>query len=277
MQRLQTRYRELISAPSATPEESLDLLLDRFNENPISDPSNSQAEIFYQDILAGLQKVSPLLPQHLQGKAVRLSACVRWNKNEKYEGEALFRKAWELDRRSGLQSQEIATLTTWQRAINSLADHLSHHDQEGLNAIATMMGDPTFPDEAFHRLQELANNTGYKMNLWNHLLEALQIGYAEEDPYRKRLVLQEARSMTRAAVNMGDVIGEAKARLILAFALNDSGFLGEAAAHAVAVLELGRAVDLGDDGLRALAFLSQTADADFVKELKPRLAASMWA
>jgi hypothetical protein len=253
------------------------LLLDRFNENPLSDRSTSHAETFYQDILAGLQKVSPLLPRHLQGQALRLSACVMWNQNKTVEGEALFRKAWELDRQSGLQNHEIATLTTWQGAVNSFADHLSYDDHRYMNSIARMMGNPTFPDDAFHKLQELANNTGYKMKLWNHLINALQRGYVEEDPSRKRLVLCEARSMTRAAVNMGDIRGEAKARLVLALALNDAGFLDEAAAHAAAILELGRVVDLGEDGLRASAVLSQTADADFVKQLRRRLADSMWA
>ncbi|MBB3177175.1 SIR2 family protein [Variovorax sp. Sphag1AA] len=277
---LQERHRSLVSGEAATPEERLDGLMESFNTRIHDGAGASDSWTADRTLFDELQKLVPQLQPRAQGGAHRLSACALWNHQEhRGEAEERFRLAWEVDRSIGHLRGELATLTTWQRAAGSLRDHLSEKDHHDHNAFARMMGDPIFPDDAFYRLRALSQETGYQFNLWEHLLATFDIGYVEEDPARRQLVRVEARNMVRAAVDMGDIVGEMKSRLLLAASLQESGDLDEAAQHLVCLIELEKAFDLdgfGDFGLRARAMLAQVDHGDFARRVRPALAASMW-
>jgi hypothetical protein len=262
----------LLAGRNATPGEQLARFLERFNTRDHSRASRDDDRELFEAVRALL----PRLPSELHGTAHRLEACALWNHERRPEAEALFRRAWNLDRQLGQLGQELATLTTWQQATNSTRDHLSFDDHRAANEIARLTGDAIFPDEAFRRLQELADQTGYKPNLWSHLLSAQSLGYVEEDPERKARMYEEARAMVRAAVDLGDVRGEAQARLLLALCLQETDDREEAAGHLICLLELGRVFDLGETGARARALLGQLSVGDFVGRFRNAFAASLW-
>ena len=83
--------------------------------------------------------------------------------------------------------------------------------------------------------------------------------------------------MLRVAVDVGDVAGEAKARLLLALSLYETEEFDEATAHLICLLELGRVLELGEFGLRATALLGMMPAKNPVLESRQALAASMWA
>ena len=140
-----------------------------------------------------------------------------------------------------------------------------------------MIGDPIFPDDAFYRLQELAEQTGYKLNIWQHLLQTFDVGYVEEDPDRRRMVRREARNMLRVAVDVGDVYGEAKARLLLALSLQEAEEFEEATEHVVCLLELGKVLDLGEAELRGRALLQMMGTEELARQYERAFAVAMWA
>jgi len=117
---LSRRYHELLMSPDATPEEQLNLLLEEFNSRDHPDPPTAESNIVNQKVADTLKKLIPHLPQHLWGTAHRLSACAVWNQNRRDEAEAIYRFAWEIDRKMGQISQELATLTTWQRVHGAM-------------------------------------------------------------------------------------------------------------------------------------------------------------
>jgi hypothetical protein len=274
---LQNRYSQLMASATATPEEQLSGLLEEFNSrNHVEEPVGG-SRFANEKLFNTAQRLMPLLPEELLGTAQRLSACARWNEKRWQEGERLFRSAWETDRALGQLNQELATLTTWQRATHSLRDHLSEREHQRLNSLAEMLGEPIFPDDAFYRLRELAEETGYKLNVWGHLLQTFDVGYIEEHPSRRQLVRQEARNMLRVAIDMGDVIGEVKARLLLALSLQEAGEFDEATVHVVSLLELKKALDIGEFGLRAQVLLDIMGSKDLAERIRPKIAAAMWA
>jgi SIR2-like protein len=269
--RLHQRYRELITSPAATPEEQFDCLMDEFNTRD-SDSIAANRRLF--DAIQGL---IPQLPEILWGAAHRLSACAVWNQERREEAAEIFRLAWGIDKDLGQLGPELATLTTWQRSTNSLRDHLSTSEHHQFNEIARMVGDPIFPDDAFYRLQELAEQTGYKLNIWQHLLQTFDVGFVEEDPDRRRMVRREARNMLRVAVDVGDVYGEAKARLLLALSLQEAEEFEEATEHVVCLLELGKVLDLGEADLRGRALLQMMGTEELARRYERAFAVAMWA
>jgi hypothetical protein len=275
--RLRDRRRELIAGPKATAEERLDFLMDEFNSTDHPDPPTQASFARNQQLLDAIQQLVPALPPALRGEACRLSACALSCQGRQQEAAEAFRRAWTSDRALGNLPHELATLTTWQRGTNSLRDHLSEREHHAFNALAESCGQPIFPDDAFYRLRELAEETGYKLNVWTHLIQTFDLGYVEEDAERKRLVHREARAMLRAAIDLGDVVGEVKARLLLALSLQDAHDFDEATMHIVCLLELGKVIELGELQLRALALLGQMGTESLARNWRPAFARAMWA
>ena len=270
---LRQEHRKIIDSAGATPEERFDALMERFNrqgeEGELS-PAENQA------LVEKLSELLPHLPENSQGGAHRLSACALWNQERYAEAETSFRLAWEADKASGRLNQEIATLTTWQSATNTMRDHLSEREHHQFNELAPIIGQRIYPDDAYYRLRALAEQTGYKLDVWRHLLRTFEMGYVEEDPHRRYLVRKEARDMLRASIDMGDVAGEAQARLLLALSLHESEEFKEATLHVLSLLELGKVLDLGWYGIRASALLNMMATAQDAARAWPILADSIW-
>ena len=270
---LRQEHRKIIDSAGAIPEERFDALMERFNRQGEEEELSSTAN---QALVEKLSELLPHLPKNSRGGAHRLSACALWNQERYAEAETRFRLAWEADKSSGRLNQEIATLTTWQSATSTMRDHLSEWEHHQLNELAKINGQRIFPDDAYYRLRALAEQTGYKLDVWAHLLSTFDMGYVEEDPHRRSLVRKEARDMLRASIDMGDVIGEAKTRLLLALSLHESEEFEEATLHVLSLLELGKVISLGEFDPRARALLTMMGTAQDAARAWPTLAESIW-
>jgi hypothetical protein len=275
-ERLRQQHRRLISAPNATPPERLEDLVEAFNEREHPEPSTMYSRAADSRLLKDLDLLIADLPVELVGTAHRLTGCALWNLSRHDEAVSRFRLAWEVERRLGHLDNELATLTTWQKAAGDFRDHLSFTDHDEANQIAASMGNPTFPDDAFRRIQELSTQTGYQFNLWHHLLDSFESGYVEEDWERKRLILTEAQKMLRAFVDTGDVIQEARARFLLGLCLSDMGERQEATEHLVCLLELGKIIQLGDKAERARQVIEVMGTRHYAAKVRPAFRAAMW-
>jgi hypothetical protein len=157
--------------------------------------------------------------------------------------------------------------------ISPASDTSIHHQ---LNELAKIVGQRIFPDDAYYRLRALAEQTGYKLGVWGHLLGTFDMGYVEEDSHRRYLVRKEARDMLRASIDTGDVVGEAQARLLLALSLYESEEFEEATLHVLSLLELGKVLSPGEYGIRANALLNMMGTAEDAARMWPTLADSIW-
>jgi hypothetical protein len=282
-ERLNERCRLLISEPNATPEERLEWLTDEFNNREHPDPPTYESRRADQLTLSEVEKLLPDLPGNLVGWGHRLAAHALWNLERHQEGEARFRRAWGTDRQLGRVDDELVTLTDWQRAAGSLRDIISFQRHQDQNALALACGYPPFPDEAFLRIQELRDQTGFQPVIQREFLRRFIEGYDadewdEEDDDRRRLVLEETWKILRVAVDIGDVSGEVEARYLLANYLSDSGDYKSTTEQLVCINELERVIKLGEYGDRAQSRLRRMSAEwrSYAIRIRPIFRASMW-
>src|SRR6185312_11638358 len=126
-----------------------------------------------------------------EGTAVRLSACLSWELEDRAAGTELFKKAAMIDRRAGRVNEEFHTLTTW-REFNGysqwddlLADELSAEIHGHISAehvqqikeeaahIGRSVGHGLFPAEETKRIHELARKNGRFPVLWEQAVWAM--------------------------------------------------------------------------------------------------------
>jgi hypothetical protein len=212
-----------------------------------------------------------------QGLALRLAACIVWQLDGETAGEAAFRAAAAFDREHGYALGELETLISWQSFCGGLGfrDLLPQSNQEA-NRWAEEFGGASFPEEAYLRLGELAEDSGAQRVVWRHLLRSKTAGFAEENRSRVAAMEVQTSRMLRYAVDVGDVYGEAEASFLLGQIFEWQDRIAEAAEVFIRTLELGQLIELGELQFRSNAYLNTMNMIEFANNARPIIHRSIW-
>jgi len=225
IKRVERKVSRLQEKSTATPGEKLHSLIMRFNH------SNHKNHEVIEKLRRKLLKLFPSMSSELQGVATRLLACMIWELEGPVAGTAMFKKAVNIDRRIGNAVEEFNTLTDWRgyagysqwsdllfeepsNKLSDMADAAYYHEVSALRLTKTYPGVPQFPEEETRRIYELAGKTGFFPRLWSQALGTLT-NYIDDDYRVVSALHNKVQRMQRFAVDVGDVLGEAQATLIL--------------------------------------------------------------
>jgi len=235
---------------SDDPHDALLLATNRYN-------ITSSAE----DLETLRRKVEALEPTTPAGAGhrLRLLACIAWKLQGPEVGDEMFAEAVRFDRERVGPESELATLVTWRG-----------------HAGFSPWGD-NIPQEESARIDQLAEEIGYLPVIWNQEIERHSMVIDEEQDLMP--IYRKYSRMRRHSIDIGDVLGEAMASLIIGrlFLLDQQSHL--AVEEFLRVKELDRLLMNGELTKNANWFLSHCENlvTGQAKRMESAIRQSLWA